>query len=187
MQKKTKTKNLLFKSPASYALLGSSIFKFFIKGWQNEKFSFLLLFSTKRDFSESSPASFPTPYAFWRGSELPDWRFGERTRSPVTPLLPQPGVWSPPADSECAECSESLCQPRLGGLALGMRPCEQQACEHSDLLTDDRYILYQLSRSKRGIGIFPLPYPFPLLLEKLFILFLLPWNHVHIAKFALLV
>lgn len=41
---KTKTKNLLFKSPASYALLGSSIFKSFIKGWQNEERSFLFCY-----------------------------------------------------------------------------------------------------------------------------------------------
>lgn len=102
--------------------------------------SILLLFSTKRGFPKSSPASFPTPYSCWRGSELPDWRFGERTRSPATPLLPQPGVWSLPAESKCAECSESLCELRFGGLALGTRPCEPQACDHSDLPTDDRLV-----------------------------------------------
>ena len=118
--------------------------------------SILLLFSTKRGFPKSSPASFPTPYSCWRGSELPDWRFGERTRSPATPLLPQPGVWSLPAESKCAACSESLCELRFGGLALGTRPCEPQACDHSDLPTDDRSIPYQLSRNKSGIGIFPL-------------------------------
>lgn len=43
MQKKKK-KNPLFKSSASYALLGSSIFKIFIKGWQNEERSFLFCY-----------------------------------------------------------------------------------------------------------------------------------------------
>lgn len=72
-----KKKNPLFKSPPSYALLGSSIFKIFIKGWQNEERSFLFCYCfLQRDFPESSPASFPTPYSCWRGSELPGWRMG---------------------------------------------------------------------------------------------------------------
>ena len=91
---KKKKKNPLFKSPPSFALLGSSIFKFFIKGWQNEERSFLFCYCfLQREIFLKAVQSLSLPLTpAGEGVSCLIGGLGERTRSPATPLLPQPGV-----------------------------------------------------------------------------------------------
>lgn len=73
----------------------------------------------KRDFPESSPASFPIPYSCWRGSELPDWRMGRGPGHLQLHFCPSLVFEVCLQKASVLRAPESLCELRLGGLALG--------------------------------------------------------------------
>lgn len=145
-------KNALFISWASYALLDSNMFKFFIKKKVDchisRDVSFpISVFYWERFFLKQS-SLFPSPYSSsGGGAELPHWRSGRGPRhlqlSFCTSLLFRVCVqehvfWLVSA----SQVSWGLLPWHRAGQLLWAT-----ACDFSNLSTDEHYILwYQLSR-----------------------------------------